>query len=128
MIKFFSQKFNKKGFTLAELLVVIAIIAVLVAIAIPIFTGAVDKAQKARDDANIRSLKGAALVQLLTNESADITAKEWKVTGMFDKDGADLTSVEVKAKADGDQESNGTPGSIKYGEAVVIIVKGTDLK
>ena len=32
------KKTNKKGFTLAELLVVVAIIAVLVAIAIPIFT------------------------------------------------------------------------------------------
>ena len=31
-------KENKKGFTLAELLIVVAIIAVLVAIAIPIFT------------------------------------------------------------------------------------------
>ena len=29
---------NRKGFTLAELLIVVAIIAVLVAIAIPVFT------------------------------------------------------------------------------------------
>ena len=32
------NKTNKKGFTLAELLIVVAIIAVLVAIAIPVFT------------------------------------------------------------------------------------------
>ena len=33
-----NKKNNKKGFTLAELLIVVAIIAVLVAIAIPVFT------------------------------------------------------------------------------------------
>lgn len=31
------MKINRKGFTLAELLIVVAIIAVLVAVAIPIF-------------------------------------------------------------------------------------------
>ena len=38
---------NKKAFTLAELLIVIAIIAVLVAIAIPVFNAQLDKAEKA---------------------------------------------------------------------------------
>ncbi|MEG2851211.1 MAG: prepilin-type N-terminal cleavage/methylation domain-containing protein, partial [Raoultibacter sp.] len=37
---------DKKGFTLAELLIVVAIILVLVAIAIPVFTGAMDSANK----------------------------------------------------------------------------------
>lgn len=46
---------NKKGFTLAELLVVIAILVILVAIAIPTFGGALDKAKQTADDANIRS-------------------------------------------------------------------------
>ncbi|MGY3724836.1 prepilin-type N-terminal cleavage/methylation domain-containing protein [Granulicatella balaenopterae] len=46
---------NKKGFTLAELLVVVAIIGVLVAIAIPVFNGQLQKAKDARDIANIRS-------------------------------------------------------------------------
>ena len=40
---------NKKGFTLAELLIVVAIIAVLVAIAIPIFTAQLEKAREATD-------------------------------------------------------------------------------
>lgn len=46
---------NKKGFTLAELLVVIAILVILVAIAVPTFGGALDKAKQTADDANIRS-------------------------------------------------------------------------
>ena len=44
---------NKKGFTLAELLIVVAIIAVLVAIAIPIFTSQLEKSRESTDLANI---------------------------------------------------------------------------
>ena len=38
---------NKKGFTLMEMLIVVAIIVVLVAIAIPVFTGQIEKANQA---------------------------------------------------------------------------------
>ena len=55
MAKKRNYRFNKGGFTLGELLVVIAIIAVLVAIAIPIFKGQMKKAQEATNKANIRS-------------------------------------------------------------------------
>lgn len=46
---------NKKGFTLVELLIVVAIIAVLVAIAIPVFTKQLHNARVATDLANIRA-------------------------------------------------------------------------
>ena len=62
------QKRSKKGFTLAELLIVVAIIAVLVAIAVPLFVSGLSKAQKAADDANVRSLRAAACTYLLTVE------------------------------------------------------------
>ena len=46
---------NRKGFTLAELLIVVAIIAVLVAIAIPVFTTQLHNARVAADQANLRA-------------------------------------------------------------------------
>lgn len=46
---------KNKGFTLAELLIVVAIIAVLVAIAIPIFTAQLHESEVATDVANVRA-------------------------------------------------------------------------
>ena len=46
---------KRNGFTLAELLIVVAIIAVLVAIAIPIFNSQLEKSREAVDLANARS-------------------------------------------------------------------------
>ena len=68
------KKTNKKGFTLAELLVVVAIIAVLVAIAIPIFTSQLEKAREATDVANIRAAYAEATSKLLSNNSTEETA------------------------------------------------------
>lgn len=59
------MKKNNKGFTLAELLIVVAIIAVLVAIAIPVFTTQLEKAREATDVANVRSGYGAAVSEYL---------------------------------------------------------------
>ena len=49
------MKNNKKGFTLAELLIVIAIIAILIAIAIPVFGAQLENARRQADHANLRS-------------------------------------------------------------------------
>lgn len=67
------KKLNKKGFTLAELLVVVAIIAVLVAIAIPVFTAATDKAEEAVKKANCRSVLAEATVDYLYDMKLDTT-------------------------------------------------------
>ena len=68
------KKMNKKGFTLAELLIVVAIIAVLVAIAIPVFSAQLDKAKIATEQANARSVYGEAVATYLTDNSV-ISAK-----------------------------------------------------
>lgn len=54
------------GFTLAELLVVVAIIAVLVAIAIPIFTSQLEKSREATDLDNVRSAYAEIMVEVVT--------------------------------------------------------------
>lgn len=61
---------GKKGFTLMEMLIVIAIIAVLIAIAIPIFTAQLERAREATDAANIRSAYAEVTAQALTNQGA----------------------------------------------------------
>lgn len=60
------MKKNNKGFTLAELLVVVAIIAVLVAIAIPVFGSALEKSRDAVSVANMRAAYAQAQIAYLT--------------------------------------------------------------
>lgn len=72
-------KENKKGFTLAELLIVVAIIAVLVAIAIPIFTTQLEKSRDAVTASNVRAAYAEAQTAWLTgsdngNAAVDKTA------------------------------------------------------
>ena len=65
------KKANKKGFTIMEMLIVVAIIAVLAAIAIPTFSGALTKSKEATDVANIRAAYAEMQVKILTDD-ADI--------------------------------------------------------
>ena len=65
------MKRNKKGFTLAELLIVVAIIAVLVAVAIPVFTEQLEKSREATDVANLRSAYAAAAADYLSGAYLD---------------------------------------------------------
>lgn len=50
---------NKKGFTLVELLVIVAIIAVLVSVAIPVFSFQLEKSRRAVDMYTARSIASA---------------------------------------------------------------------
>ena len=73
------MKKNRKGFTLAELLIVVAIIAVLVAIAIPVFTSQLEKSREATDMANVRSAYAEVVTSYLDSAdiiSIDVTAQQ----------------------------------------------------
>ena len=76
------KKNNKKGFTLAELLIVVAIIAILVAIAIPAFSGSLNKAKVAADEANLRAAYAEVMAQYLTEQvSCEKTTQAMQYTG-----------------------------------------------
>lgn len=72
-MKRFMKKMNeKKGFTLAELLIVVAIIAVLVAVAIPVFTSQLEKARQSTDVANLRSSYAEAMTAYLSGDATGV--------------------------------------------------------
>ena len=56
-----------KGFTLMEMLIVVAIIAILVAIAIPVFTSQLNRAKVEADVANMRSGYASVAVEVMTD-------------------------------------------------------------
>ncbi|MDR0292968.1 MAG: prepilin-type N-terminal cleavage/methylation domain-containing protein [Oscillospiraceae bacterium] len=56
------RKINRKGFTLIELIVVIVIIAILVAALTPAILGVIERANRAADEADCRTLYMAAIV------------------------------------------------------------------
>ena len=67
------MKKNNKGFTLAELLIVVAIIAVLVAVAIPVFTTQLEKSRDATSVANLRAAYADAMSEYLVSDEAGTT-------------------------------------------------------
>ena len=83
------KKNNNKGFTLMEMLIVVAIIAVLVAIAIPVFTNQLEKAREATDEANIRSAYAEVMACALTDSA----------TGTNDVDRTDAAGVATWTKS-----------------------------
>ena len=122
---------NKKGFTLAELLIVVAIIAVLVAIAIPVFTTQLERAREATDIANIRSAYAEATAAILAGEDTEgsftATTPPAQSTGEFQySKPTDLTWLNVS----GLSANKGKPFSVKVtisdaGSATVEVTPGT---
>ncbi len=109
------MKKRSRGFTLAEVLIVVAIIAVLVAIAIPVFTSQLEKARQATDLANIRSAYAAAVAGVVTTGTdASAEAGKMKHTGLFNK----LSSAEI-----GDRDLKTETAD----DAAGAVVKGTNL-
>ena len=85
---------NKKGFTLMEMLIVVAIIVVLVAIAIPVFTGQIEKANQATDAANVRAAYAEAVVSALENDgNGTATTDSVMKSASWDKLGDDNKEI-----------------------------------
>lgn len=71
---------KKKGFTIAELLIVVAIIAVLVAVAIPVFSTQLESSREGVDVSNLRNAYSAARMDYLTG-SYKSTYSEYYASG-----------------------------------------------
>ena len=90
---------TNNGFTLPELLIVIAIIAVLVAIAIPVFSGQLESSRQAADLASIRDAYAEAAGDALLNGGKDGVAETglMKHTGLFSRLGeAHIGNLDLK--------------------------------
>lgn len=95
------KKNNTKGFTLAELLIVVAIIAVLVAIAIPVFTAQLEKSREATDASNIRAayaeVAAAALTDPETGAKATIEKKQQQTDWQSASSLKDIAGVPINS-------------------------------
>ena len=107
---------GKKGFTLMEMLIVIAIIAILIAIAIPIFTAQLEKAGESADAANVRAEYAEVMAAILEHPATAIAADDHKITLQQGQDGWQNTDIEnglnaLKTGSDGGVEVaiSGTP-------------------
>ena len=106
---------KKQGFTLAELLIVVAIIAVLVGIAIPVFTSQLEKAREATDAANIRDAYAEVMTKAIsTDDESTITVS------LTQKKNAWQTTFDFPCKEIGKPKVDGTAAvSYKNGAAVI---------
>ena len=91
------MKRNMRGFTLAELLIVVAIIAVLVAIAIPVFTKQLERSRESADFANMRSAYAEVLAAGIIDDSGSPLKKA---------DGTFQAEISLKQKQEDWQTDN----------------------
>ena len=107
------MKISRKGFTLAELLIVVAIIAVLVAVAIPVFGSQLEKSREAADLANVRAAYAKVLTEAnmgIYNEPVTVKLKQKQ----YDWQSADVITIGGISHSvkDGDTENwIGIPGA-----------------
>ena len=107
------MKISRKGFTLAEPLIVVAIIAVLVAVAIPVFGSQLEKSREAADLANVRAAYAKVLTEAnmgIYNEPVTVKLKQ-KQYGWQSADVITIGGISHSVK-DGDTENwIGIPGA-----------------
>ena len=108
------MKKNNKGFTLAELLIVVAIIAVLVAIAIPVFTSQLEKSRDSVSVSNMRAAYAEAATAMLTSNGKAV-AKTGNVSVAAVADGKQVVTVEnVQIKSQAADNWSGLAGELPW--------------
>ena len=94
------KKMNKKGFTLAELLIVVAIIAVLVAVAIPVFSTQLEKSRDAVTTSNLRAAYAEAMTEMISESKS--TSSAYPVACKGTKSDSDLSGTAKELPFSGD--------------------------
>ncbi len=126
-----------KGFTLMEMLIVVAIIAILVAIAIPVFTSQLNRAKVEADVANIRSGYAVVAVEVMTDTTIGSTGTatyHLKADGSVTKDDTDTKNLFMTQGAPTEDQSisgqtvtkwsANTPINYEYKDGKITIVAG----
>lgn len=113
MTSILKKKLNKKGFTLAELLVVVAIIAILVAIAIPVFGGQLQKAKQATDAANVRATYAELVADAMMNNSYDASGN------------ISIDASKIKSVTSAENNGNGSTVVCTDSDKITVTLSGT---
>ena len=112
---------NKKGFTLMEMLIVVAIIAVLVAIAIPTFNGALTKSKESADVANIRAYYAELQIKAIDNNTSAVSSAADGTAFV-----AEMEAAGYQVNFDSKVSYDKTKGEIKYNASKITAPDGTN--
>ena len=104
------QKKNK-GFTLMEMLIVIAIIAVLVAVAIPIFQNYLEKSRESTDLANVRSAYAEVAAEAMLNDSGEASKTVDLKQKQNDWQSADTVTIAGITHSNGEGDTDNWKGN-----------------